>query len=153
MDRRTFLGWIGVGWVASSLPVALAACSENNNASEPTKSTDTGAKSGAASNFTSIGTVAELKQNGQILNEKSPVGPVLVAGNPSNTKELFAVNPTCTHKGCVVEWKADSKDFACPCHGSKFASSGAVTAGPASSPLKTYQVKVEGDSVLVKSSA
>jgi cytochrome b6-f complex iron-sulfur subunit len=153
MDRRTFLGWIGVGWVATSLPVAIAACSDNNNASEPTKSNETGTKSGAASDFTSVGTVAELKQNGQILKEQSPVGPVLVAGNPSNTKELFAVNPTCTHKGCTVEWKADKKDFACPCHGSKFAANGAVTAGPATSPLKTYQVKVEGGSVLVKGSA
>jgi cytochrome b6-f complex iron-sulfur subunit len=153
MDRRTFLSWVGVGCLASSLPVAIAACSDNNIASEPNKSSESGTKSGTAGGFTSVGTVAELKQNGQILQSESAVGPVLVVGNPSNSKELFAVNPTCTHKSCTVEWKADKKDFACPCHSSRFAANGAVTAGPATSPLKTYQVKVEGDAVLVKSPA
>lgn len=149
MNRRGFLSWIGVGWLGSSLPVALAklalglaACS-----SQTTQSESAPQKSG----FQSVGTIAELDKTGELLNEKSPVGSVLVVRTAS-ANNLVAVNPTCTHAGCTVKWLGSPKKFSCPCHGSEFGTDGKVLKGPAGEPLKTYAAKIEGNSVLVNQS-
>ncbi|MEA5511883.1 ubiquinol-cytochrome c reductase iron-sulfur subunit [Crocosphaera sp. UHCC 0190] len=137
MNRREFINWVGVGAIASFLPVAIAACSSKT-------------KSSGKSEFQAVGTVTELKEKGQILNEKLPGGAVLVVENGTG---LMAVNPTCTHGGCTVNWEADNKIFACPCHGSKFAADGQVLHGPAKDPLSTYESKLEGDQILIKAKA
>ncbi len=146
MNRREFLTWVSVGSLASSLPLAIAACSPKSTESKsvsPSSRTD---------GFESVGTVTEFKQKGQILNKQSSVGPLLVVSNPSDPKTVSAVNPTCTHWGCTVEWKADQKSFVCPCHDATFGADGKVIKGPATKPLPTYIAKIEGDSVLVKKS-
>ncbi len=147
MDRRTFLTWVGVGWLASSLPVVIAACSSNStkNDNAPTASPPT-----KPDGFQTIGTVAELDGKGQILNKQLANSPVLVIRNPNNANTLAAVNPTCTHKGCTVAWKTDKKLFVCPCHDAEYSADGKVVKGPAKEPLPVYEVKIEGDSVLVK---
>ena len=63
--------------------------------------------------------------------------------------EFKAFSATCTHQGCKVKSVADGV-IVCPCHGSKFAiADGAVTAGPAKSPLPEKSVSVEGDSIVL----
>jgi cytochrome b6-f complex iron-sulfur subunit len=135
MKRRDFINWVGLGLIASSLPVAIAACSSQTT---PT-----------SGDWQTIGTSAELDKTGQLLAKNSPAGPVLIVGT-SKAKNLTAIDPSCTHAGCTVAWKADAKKFACPCHGSEFGIDGKVQKGPATSPLKTYAAKIEGDSVVVK---
>jgi len=140
MKRRDFINWVGLGWIASSLPVAIAACSSQTTAQ----------KSVAASGeWQTVGTKAELDKAGQLLAEKSPLGPVLVVGT-SKAANLVAVNPTCTHKGCIVAWKAEAKKFICPCHQAEYAADGKVQKGPAKKSLSNYAAKIEGNSVLVK---
>ncbi len=142
MNRRAFLNWVGVGWLASSLPVAIAACSPQTQAeAEPTNS-----KGG----FKAVGTVAQLSKDNQLLDKKSPVGAVLVV-RTSPANNLSAVNPTCPHAGCIVAWAAKSQKFVCPCHASEFGTDGKVLKGTASKPLKTYKAKIDGNSVLVSS--
>jgi cytochrome b6-f complex iron-sulfur subunit len=152
MNRREFLGWVSVGAVASSLPVAIAAClpnaKESANAELPT--TSTSVNIAQSSGFQSVGTVAALDKDGQILNRRSPVGPVLVIKNPDNPNTLIAVNPTCTHNRCTVQWKNNEKRFGCPCHNAEFAAEGKVLKGPAKTPLATYQAQIQGNSVVVK---
>ncbi|WP_413199070.1 ubiquinol-cytochrome c reductase iron-sulfur subunit [Nostoc piscinale] len=140
MKRRDFINWVGLGLIASNLPVAIAACTSQTNT--PT--------SEAAGSWQKVGTTKELDQKGQLLVKNSPVGNVLVVGT-SQAGNLVAVDPTCTHKGCTVDWKADAKKFACPCHRAEYGTDGQVQKGPAEKPLKTYTAKIEGDSVLVKS--
>lgn len=142
MKRRDFISWVGLGWIASSLPVAIAACSSQTATIEP--------KSSASQDWQKVGTTAELDKTSQLVAKDSPVGAVLVVGK-SQSANLIAVNPTCTHKGCTVTWKEEGKKFTCPCHGSEFASDGKVLKGPADKPLKTYAARIEGDSVVVKS--
>jgi len=139
MNRRNFITFVGVGWIASSLPVALAACSSQKSSSQTT-----------SKDWQTVGTIGELDKTGQLLAKNSPVGPVLVVGT-SKTNHLTAVDPTCPHKGCTVEWKGNAKKFQCPCHDSEFGIDGKVEKGPAKEPLKTYAAKIEGNSVLVMS--
>lgn len=152
MNRRAFLTWVGVGWVASSLPVAIAACSNTiESQSAGDAPTETASSPSRSDGFQSVGTISQLESNaGQILDKEFTPGPVLVIRNPADPNTLSAVNPTCTHQGCTVGWQADQKAFVCPCHGSKFEINGEVSNGPATEPLSTYEVKVEEDSVLVK---
>jgi cytochrome b6-f complex iron-sulfur subunit len=144
MKRRDFINWVGLGCLASFLPVALAACSSEINASA------TGESNAGTTGWQKVGTVAQLDKAGQLLAENSPIGAVLVVGTSKAAKNLIAVNPSCTHQGCTIEWKSKQSKFVCPCHGAEFAPDGKVKQDPAKKPLKTYQAKIEAGSVFVK---
>lgn len=149
MERRKFLGWVGVGMLASSLPVVLAACSSNtgssNTVAEPSPSTtpeiDT---TPDAEGFVAVGTNQELTSKGYLYDKQ--LGVIIV----SNNGKIAALNPTCPHQGCDVDWKGNSGELVCPCHGSKFSVDGGVLAGPAKEPLPVYEFKQEGDLIKVK---
>ncbi|MEA5582930.1 ubiquinol-cytochrome c reductase iron-sulfur subunit [Nodularia harveyana UHCC-0300] len=134
MKRRDFINWVGLGAIASSLPVAIAACSSQT----PT-----------SADWQTVGSLAELDQNGELLVQKSPTFNVLVVGKSTNAN-LIAVNPTCTHSGCTVSWETEGNKFVCPCHGAEYDSAGQVLNGPATKPLKTYTAKIADNSVLVQ---
>jgi cytochrome b6-f complex iron-sulfur subunit len=135
MDRRTFMSWVGLGLLANSLPVAIAASVQAKTRTD---------------GFVPVGTLKQLQSDGVIQVPNFAAGPLLVIRNPQDSKKLIAVNATCTHLGCKVKWQAKSKQFACPCHGSAFKSDGTVAKGPASEALASFKVKVEANSVLVK---
>ena len=148
MERRKFLGWVSVGMLASSLPVAIAACSSDTSSSgnsTPISSAPPEIDSTPdAEGFVAVGTNQELTDKGYIYDKQ--LGVIVV----SNSGTLAALNPKCTHKGCDVEWKGESDGLVCPCHGSKFGVDGAVLAGPATTALPVYEFKQEGDLVKVK---
>jgi len=152
MDRRQFLGWTGIGILASSFPLVLAAC---NNGEEETATTEPAAntepepeidRSVREDGFQAVGTIQELESEGRILDK---VADLLVIQSPQS-QEIAAFNPLCTHQGCTVAWNAEATRFDCPCHGSQFDASGEVVSGPATKPLASYEVKTEDDLVLVK---
>jgi len=66
---------------------------------------------------------------------------------------LYAFDDTCTHMGCsLATGKLDGTTVTCPCHGSQFnVTSGAVLRGPATKPVRSRSVKVEGENLLVES--
>ena len=54
-----------------------------------------------------------------------------VAGFRRDDGTLVAVSANCTHLGCRVNWNRAERSWDCPCHGSRFATDGAVLQGPA----------------------
>ena len=50
---------------------------------------------------------------------------------------ILAFTATCTHEACTIT-RFDSGAFACPCHGSRFSTAGAVLNGPASRALRQF---------------
>ncbi len=156
MQRRSFLTYFGVGWAVSCFPLVLAACDQGTKKSvsdpkvaENLSPTETKANTeiAAAGGFTVVGTVADLDKVGMVGNKQ-----VAVVRNPTNKSQVLAVNPTCTHKGCTVNWKAAEKKYECPCHDSYFGADGKVKQGPATMSLTSYPAKIEGGKVLAKTS-
>ena len=47
------------------------------------------------------------------------------------------VTARCTHEACVVSG-FESSQYVCPCHGSRFTTTGSVVSGPAGSPLTVF---------------
>jgi cytochrome b6-f complex iron-sulfur subunit len=64
---------------------------------------------------------------------------------------VHAISTICTHLGCVV--KPTTEGFECPCHGSRFATDGAVTRGPAPQPLPWLKVANKGGAWVVDEEA
>jgi Rieske Fe-S protein len=71
--------------------------------------------------------------------------PVIVL--PREQRVLSAV---CPHEGCTVVWRADAKDFHCPCHDSHFDATGARTSGPAARGLDQLPAQVENGVLKVR---
>jgi len=64
---------------------------------------------------------------------------------------LFAFDDVCTHRGCsLAKGSLDGDSVRCPCHGSVFhVTDGSVINGPATRPLGTYDVEVNGDDISI----
>ncbi|HSO41188.1 MAG TPA: Rieske (2Fe-2S) protein [Labilithrix sp.] len=62
---------------------------------------------------------------------------------------LFAFSTTCTHQGCTISAPSSTGATSCPCHGARFDGNGAVTVGPARTPLPHYALTVCGGNVYV----
>lgn len=58
-------------------------------------------------------------------------GLKLYAVHVDDHGEVHERSATCPHLGCVVRWNGAEKSWDCPCHGSRFSATGAVTHGPA----------------------
>ena len=62
---------------------------------------------------------------------------------------LFALSQKCPHLGCHVPYCESSGRFECPCHGSIYDLAGEYITGPAPRGMDRYEVKLDGDNVVV----
>ena len=85
-----------------------------------------------------IDTSSPLASAGSAALVQSPLGTVLVSRTGADS--FSAVTATCTHESCTITGFADSS-YVCPCHGSRFGTSGRVLNGPASRALRQYQTQ------------
>lgn len=76
-------------------------------------------------------------------------GQKIVIANVNGS--YHAIGNICTHRGCKLsEGMLSEEKVQCPCHGSVFdMKTGVVIKGPATKPEKFFQVRVEGDAILV----
>jgi Rieske Fe-S protein len=67
----------------------------------------------------------------------------------SATGELRAFSATCTHLGCIVQYRPDLGHIWCACHNGHFDLNGRNIAGPPPAPLEHYVVRARGDQLVV----
>ena len=77
---------------------------------------------------------------------------VLLRGEPvlviREAHKVVAVSAVCTHMSCVVKYQGEGV-ISCPCHAATFDLNGNVMGGPAPRPLPSYQVRIEGQKIVV----
>jgi cytochrome b6-f complex iron-sulfur subunit len=67
----------------------------------------------------------------------------------TSTGELRAFSATCTHLGCIVQYRSDLQQIWCACHNGHFDLNGTNVAGPPPKPLEAFAVNVRGDQIVV----
>ena len=86
----------------------------------------------AASPLAAVGSAALVQAGGT---------NALVARTAQDT--FVALTAVCTHEGCTVSG-FQNQAYVCPCHGSKFSTSGSVLQGPAAAPLRQFTTRFAG---------
>lgn len=135
MDRKEFLSTLGLGAAAIACSYCFGGCQSNDQVVTP-----------PVVNFTlDLNDPANgaLKTNGGSLYKEG----VIVARTSAG--DYIAVSATCTHAAGTVQYVANGNRFYCPNHGSNFGPTGAVINGPASHPLGTYKISLNGTSLRV----
>ena len=137
MDRKEFLSAIGFSAAGIALASCVASCKkESAEGTPPASGVD------FTLDLTQAGNAALATAGGFIYKDG-----VIVAKTTAGT--YIAVAQACTHTGTSVEFQGGPNRFFCPNHGAIFATSGAVTSGPAPSPLKQYTTTLTGNSLRV----
>ena len=103
------------------------------------------------SNFAQLSTVNGTASGSTVQVTVDSASPLATVGNAAlvrSSSGLFlvartgdssftALTSTCTHQTCTITG-FDGGNYICPCHGSRFTTSGRVVNGPASAPLRTF---------------
>jgi cytochrome b6-f complex iron-sulfur subunit len=100
----------------------------------PQLSTVNGTASGSTVQVT-IDSASPLATVGNAALVRSSAGLFLVARTGDSS--FAALTSTCTHQTCTVTG-FDGGNYICPCHGSRFSTTGRVLNGPASAPLRSF---------------
>ncbi len=66
----------------------------------------------------------------------------------TGTSTFTALTAICTHEACLIA-NGDGGAFVCPCHGSRFDTTGRVLTGPAVSSLRSFATVFSGSSLTI----
>jgi Rieske Fe-S protein len=73
-----------------------------------------------------------------------------IAVTRTSQADVAAVSRICTHESCTVNLPASSgATLDCPCHGSRFRTTGQVVNGPAGRPLFSFPARIVGNEVII----
>lgn len=138
MQRRKFLDWLlstsaGAFVLAALYPVLRYVVPPATGES-------------AASSVTLDLRPSDVRPNsGQIFKFGSQAG--ILVRTPDG--ELRAFAGTCTHLDCIVQYREDIGHIWCACHNGHFDLAGRNIEGPPPRPLEQFNVKVQGDRIVV----
>lgn len=141
MERKDFIKKFAVGGsVLLAAPTLFNACSDGtDDVMDDVDNKDEGTKIDLTSDaYKDLQTVGGYAYKGDIIIIRT-----------SDT-QYVALSSVCTHQGCTVAYDAADSAVACPCHGSKFTTTGAVTQGPATTNLEKHTVTVSGNTLTIK---
>lgn len=136
MKRNEFLSALSISAGTIIFVPFLASCSREVDESVP----------GGVLDFTldlSEPSNASLKSNGGSLLKSGVIVARTAAG------EFIAVAAACTHEGYTLQFDSANNRFHCANHGSNFSTTGSVLLGPASQPLKKYNIQLSGNSLRI----
>ncbi len=141
-SRRNFLKRAGVSLaVIATASVGYADSDGDDNNSDDNRGN---MNSAVGKGQVDVGAVSNFNQ--QIMTNKTSIAGVMIA---QTAQGLIALSPVCTHQGCAPDFSKAAKQFICRCHGARFAADGAVTAGPARTPLSRYPMIVKNGRLIV----
>lgn len=97
--------------------------------------------------FRKVGQVGDIPPNGAKAVQVGSAAVALV----NLEGQLYAVGDVCPHAHCSLsDGEVEDGSLVCACHGSAFdVKTGEVTSPPATTSVPLYQVRVEGDDILV----
>ena len=137
VDRKGFLGWMTVGWLAFSAATGgfftmIIRFLFPNVLFEPPQSF----KIGFPDDF-AIGMVdTRFKKEHAVWIVRNKEG-------------LYALSTVCTHLGCTPNWLNAEQKFKCPCHGSGYDSEGINFEGPAPRPMDRATLSLDAQGQIV----
>lgn len=143
MKRRDFIPRImGGSAIVAVLPMAMTSC-EKDDMEDLEESMDDQNEDDSENSANTIdlndASFVGLKTQGGFAYK----GDLIVIN--LGMDEFAAFSSRCTHSGCTVNYSPNNNNLPCPCHGSVFSLTGSVLNGPATSALKKYTVKKEGN--------
>jgi cytochrome b6-f complex iron-sulfur subunit len=146
-SRRDVLCGLMVALVApGALVAACSDASDSSTGGNTGTTTGGGSAAGGGSPSAGLTALADVPDGGGLIVDNPSGGKLLIVRTGNDVK---AYNAACTHMGTTVD--APQNGVAtCPNHGSQFSTAdGSVKKGPATTPLPTVNVKVDGDKVVL----
>ncbi|NQU55143.1 MAG: Rieske (2Fe-2S) protein [Bacteroidetes bacterium] len=138
MERKEFIKKFAVGGsILLTAPVLFNACSDDSTEPDNGGGTNNTIVDLGQTAYSALGTVGGSANKGNII--------IIRTGDTS----YIALSNVCTHQQCTVGYNHGTTELICPCHGSKYSTSGAVTNGPAPTSLKKYTVTKDGNSLKI----
>lgn len=137
--RAVFRGLFALGGVAL-VPGVITACSSDGGGGGTDDALGDGGGGGSISaSDVAVGNAVVVDVGGESV----------VVAQPTEG-EFVAFSATCTHQGTTVG-VSDGLELTCPNHGSRFdaGDGAAVINGPATSPLRSVPVALEGDQLVI----
>ena len=137
MDRKSFIGWLSIGWLAfvgatGGFFTVMIRFLFPNVLFEPPQSFKIG--------------FPEEFEIGKVDIRFKKEHNVWVVRNDNG---IYALSTVCTHLGCTPNWLSGERKFKCPCHGSVFRFSGMNFEGPAPRPLERHKIVLAEDGQLL----
>jgi len=135
MHRKKFIktaGILAVGTISGSLLISCAVIKYAQYSVDGNKLVV------KKSEFTDI-------QKFVLLNVKGLPASIYLRKNENET--FTALLTQCTHKGCEVNPGYDM--LSCPCHGSRYSSSGEVISPPATESLKKFDLLEDSENIYI----
>ncbi len=154
MKRREFCAHACQAMSLVAVGAVLPGCSSGGSPTSPSVSsggngsalpTVTGAVSGRAVTVPLAAGSALAAVGGTALVQSS-IGNFLVAR--ISEQAFSALTAVCTHEGCTVS-NVSGTTFICPCHGSRFSTSGAVLQSPATRALTVFATAFASETLTI----
>lgn len=143
MKRKDFIRQFAVGGsILLSAPLLFNSCDKDEDPTNNNNTNNSGNPNEIVIDLTAASSSALKTVGGYIYN-----GDIIVFRTGDSS--YMALSKLCTHSQCTITYNHGGNELPCPCHGSKFDTSGNVLNGPAASKLKSYTVKKEGDKLKI----
>jgi cytochrome b6-f complex iron-sulfur subunit len=148
LTRRTFCVQAYGAVSLAALASTLTACggSPTSPSSAPALPTLNASVANGVASMT-IDSASPLATVGGAALVQTSSGMFLVARTAQNT--FTALTAICTHEGCTVSG-FENQTYVCPCHGSRYSTSGAVVNGPAPSSLRSFSTQFNNNVLTIQ---